>query len=214
MIIGVLNLKGGSGKTSISVNLAASLAQNGENNICILDGDKGQESSLNWVKRRPEEYPKITGQLADIANITEQTNELLQDNKYIIIDGAPKIEDNGDILSFVSDLVIVPLKPSVIDYESTEKFILSLRQTRAFQARKNMKPTEVRIVITEALTNEVVYKQVKEAIEMLEEGLFFTILKATDYRHAYNEGIGITEYDTGTAKKIFQEFTDKLLQSI
>jgi chromosome partitioning protein len=55
----VINSKGGSGKTTVSVNLAASLAACGER-TALLDLDP-QGSSMRWLKQRPKDLPPISG---------------------------------------------------------------------------------------------------------------------------------------------------------
>ena len=55
----VINSKGGSGKTTVSVNLAASLAASGER-TALLDLDP-QGSSMRWLKQRSKDLPPIAG---------------------------------------------------------------------------------------------------------------------------------------------------------
>ena len=55
----VINAKGGSGKTTISTNLAAYYA-NADFNVTLVDLDP-QNSSLNWLSSRPITKPKIKG---------------------------------------------------------------------------------------------------------------------------------------------------------
>ena len=49
-VIGVLNQKGGVGKTTISVNLASELARRG-NKVLLVDADP-QGSALDWSEIR------------------------------------------------------------------------------------------------------------------------------------------------------------------
>ena len=55
----VINAKGGSGKTTISTNLAAYYANAGFV-VTLVDLDP-QGSSLNWLASRPLTKPKIRG---------------------------------------------------------------------------------------------------------------------------------------------------------
>ena len=52
MIISVTNLKGGSGKSTIAINLAVSFAVRGYN-TCIVITDNEQRSAMKWQQDRP-----------------------------------------------------------------------------------------------------------------------------------------------------------------
>jgi chromosome partitioning protein len=54
MKIAVTNLKGGVGKTTIAVNLAAAFTQRGKS-VCIIDTDQKQHSSLEWASCRHQD---------------------------------------------------------------------------------------------------------------------------------------------------------------
>src|SRR6266850_2352267 len=55
----VINPKGGSGKTTIAINLASSLASDGISTT-LMDYDP-QASSMTWLRSRAEHAPRIHG---------------------------------------------------------------------------------------------------------------------------------------------------------
>jgi len=59
MVIAVTTTKGGSGKTTVTINLAAAFAQKGYQ-VCIIDADTGQFSALKWAKYREDENKHIS----------------------------------------------------------------------------------------------------------------------------------------------------------
>lgn len=58
MIISITNLKGGTGKSTVSTNLAVNFSHM-EYRVCIVDTDTNG-SSVHWSGLRPDDYPIIT----------------------------------------------------------------------------------------------------------------------------------------------------------
>ena len=90
MIIGVLNQKGGVGKTTISVNLAHALTLMG-GRVLLVDADP-QGSALSWSAVRAEEplfpvvgMPKPT--------LHKDLPSVARDYDYVVIDGAPRVNE-------------------------------------------------------------------------------------------------------------------------
>ena len=75
----VFNPKGGSGKTTISINLASYYAKKGEK-VYLVDLDK-QQSSMDWLYIRGKNNAKIKGLSGDIDNML-----LPHSNGIMIID--------------------------------------------------------------------------------------------------------------------------------
>ena len=88
----VLNSKGGSGKSTIATSLAAYYAGRGES-VALVDYDQ-QASSLDWLARRPENRPQITG----VAGFEDGFKHLPRSADLAIID-APAANSGSDTLA-------------------------------------------------------------------------------------------------------------------
>ena len=208
MIISVTNLKGGSGKSTIAINLAVSFTLRGYK-TCILDTDNEQRSAMKWQQDRPNNLPDIPVYGAEIEQLTKLTKELKKSYDLTIIDGAPRLEGHGEIIMVVSDIVVIPLKPAILDFRSTEKFIISYRKVNALKQAQglDLKPC---VVITDADTRTLSYRDIKQAVQNMKEGLFYTIPSLVAFRDCIQEGQGVAEYDKKRATKSFSPFVDSL----
>lgn len=117
-IISVLNEKGGSGKTTITMNLSGVLALRHQKKILIIDGDT-QAAATRWANMCNEEKPfpcNITSLAYADAKAHQSIKQFAEDYDYIIIDCPPNKEArfNASVL-LVSNLVIIPFQPSGTD---------------------------------------------------------------------------------------------------
>src|SRR4028119_568969 len=112
MIIGVLNQKGGVGKTTTAVNMAATLAPQ-RHRVLLVDADP-QGSSLAWSSAR--EAPPLFS-VVGMAKPTlhREMPDIAQDYDAVFIDGAPRVNDLGRAAILASDIVIIPVQPSPYD---------------------------------------------------------------------------------------------------
>lgn len=94
MIISFLNQKGGVGKTTLSVNVAGSLARQGHR-VLLIDADK-QGSATTWASLR-EDAPFQVVSMAR-ANMARDALKLAQDYTHTIIDGPPARRGDCPIL--------------------------------------------------------------------------------------------------------------------
>ena len=116
----VINSKGGSGKTTVSVNLAAYCAQFGFKTT-LVDLDP-QESSTQWLEARPLSKAKIHG--------TKNFNKPLKKEKNsVVIYDVPAAIYGSRLDTYVkkADMIIVPVLPSPIDMKAAKVFIQYLR---------------------------------------------------------------------------------------
>jgi chromosome partitioning protein len=121
--IGLVQLKGGAGRSTISINLAGELAR--DHKVTIIDCDLPQGTVSSWYSIRDE--IDRTGQLslASAGNHTELIEQIKnhQGQDYIIIDTPPRIAEVTKAVLILSDLLIVPIASTAIDFWATHDLL-------------------------------------------------------------------------------------------
>jgi chromosome partitioning protein len=128
----VANPKGGSGKTTLSTNLAGYFASCGKR-VMLADLDR-QQSSAGWLARRPAVLPTIHGWSG--GDSRKAIAELRP--HWLIMDSPAGM--HGDKLSNAlkrAELVVVPVQPSAFDMAATQDFIDLLRAEKAVRKEKS-----------------------------------------------------------------------------
>lgn len=191
----VINGKGGSGKTTLSTNLAARLAKHNQTTV-LVDADP-QGSASAWLATRPATLPKIFGVQIEANGRTTRSFQWRapQSTRWLITDAPPGLSAN-ELTDLVQDhdLILVPVMPSEIDIRASARFITQLLQTQAM--RRHARPMAV-------IANRV--KQKTQAWLRLQEFMLRlniphpTTLRDTQlYVRAYADGHGISDYPPGS----------------
>ncbi|MBF0590443.1 MAG: AAA family ATPase, partial [Magnetococcales bacterium] len=126
-VIAILNPKGGSGKTTLTLNLARALQKRG-NRVLIMDSDP-QGTAREWRQRGEEGQEQPTLVAVDRPIIDKEVPGLSHAFDVIMIDGAAKLEQMGVSALKVADLVLIPVRPSGPDIWAAASLI-ELIQTR------------------------------------------------------------------------------------
>ncbi len=128
--IAFLNQKGGVGKTTLAINVAAEIARRGVN-VLLIDGDP-QGSSLNWASARSGEspitivgYPKPT--------LHRDISKIGQGYDYVIIDGPPRVTDLARSIILASDLIVIPVQPSPYDIWASSEISTLIEESLVFK---------------------------------------------------------------------------------
>lgn len=134
MIISTVSLKGGAGKTTISVNLAVQLAHEGFK-VILIDADPNNQNTMKWSGFRAEELPQITTvALTDPQALRKNIPSLEVNADYVIIDGTPALAELTGTIMLISDLVILPLRSSTWDiWAFNDKFLPKLNDAKSLR---------------------------------------------------------------------------------
>jgi len=126
-IISLIAQKGGTGKTTIALSLAVAAEEAGKSTL-IIDLDP-QASACKWGDRRAGDAPAVMdAQPARLANALEKAEQAGVD--LAIVDTPARIEQAAAEAARVSDIVIIPCKPSIYDLETLQNTV-ELVQSRA-----------------------------------------------------------------------------------
>ena len=122
MKIGITNLKGGVGKSTITQNLAVCFAHQGYKTV-IVDTDTNQ-NSLAWFGARDKDLPNINVVgVAESEALTKSIENLDQDYDIVLIDGTPNLSKMATRIILTSDVLIIPIRPGAQDYRTKQEFI-------------------------------------------------------------------------------------------
>ena len=153
MIISFLNQKGGVGKTTLSVNVAACLAKRGHR-VLLIDADK-QGSASAWAGLR-QDAPFQVVSLAR-ANMAKDALKLAADYTYTVIDGPPHAEEIARSCIIASDFVALPIEPSGL---STWASDLTVRQVR--EAQEFKETLKCGFVVSRKIGQTVIGREIRE----------------------------------------------------
>ena len=180
----VLNSKGGCGKSTIATSLAAYYAMRDER-VALVDYDR-QASSLDWLQRRPENRPPITG----VAGFNDGFRPVPRSTDVVVID-APAGCHGRELTDLVrhAETIVVPVLPSTIDIVASGKFIDALQEVGKVERR------EVKLAVVGNRVREVtlIAQELDDYLGKLKMPYVTKLREAQNYVRAYTRGLGIHE---------------------
>ena len=139
-IIAVGNLKGGTGKSTVAVNLACHLAEH-QPSVLLIDADP-QGTASAWLQGgRAEGTPPSLALAAQplerVAGIDVWRDEIgMQRRHYerIVVDLPPQMGQAFEAALQIADLLVVPVTPSAVDLYATAQALAVLHRVRRTRA--------------------------------------------------------------------------------
>lgn len=191
----VINSKGGSGKTTLSTNLASYYARK-RNRTALMDYDP-QGSSLQWLKMRPSDAEKIHG-----ANGAPPKGAIVQrslqswipsDTEVQIID-APAGTSGLLLQELVrkANFIVIPVAPSPIDIHATADFIKDLYLTGGVRSSS----VKIAVVANRVRKDSTdMYASLENFLSALKLPILTSIRDSDQYLQAAAKGLGVFEMD-------------------
>lgn len=194
--IAIISQKGGAGKTTLAIHLAAA-AQDAGRVALIIDTDP-QATASQWAAWRQDAPPEVID--SPPPRLAAKVDAAIgQGADFIVIDTPPHADSAARAAVEVADLVLIPCRPSAFD--------LSAIQTTAKLVQLLRKPAFV--VFTAGAPNAPrIYQEAGELVDSF--GTPPCPIRIPDraaYRHASGEGRTVMEYEpTGKAAEDIRQF--------
>ena len=151
MIITTVSLKGGTGKTTSTIFLAAALKARGAN-VLVVDNDE-QGDAYSWATQLGWD----TVSLDYIDNIFSR-QDLINQYDHVLIDAPPGNVDRTAFLIEQSDLVLIPTQPTASDISQVGEIAGLIQGIRQYT------PTDAHLLLTRVLKGTRAQAQVRDAL--------------------------------------------------
>jgi len=187
----VLNPKGGSGKTTIAINLASYLASRGHTPV-LMDYDP-QASTLRWVKKRRPTQPLIHVIAAfekDARTTRAFQLRVPAEATHIVVDTPASLEPRQlPEMTRDADKVIVPVLPSDIDINACSTCVRDLLLVAKIKRDEN----RLGVIANRVRRNTLTYQALIRFLQTLGIPIVATLRDSQNYVRAAELGLGVHE---------------------
>jgi chromosome partitioning protein len=201
--IAVANQKGGTGKTTLALNLAAGLQRRGS--TLVLDADP-QASISQWIGMSDtSDLPAVAH--APDGDVSAHIAQGMQAHRYVVVDCPPTLQTMGDVLTHV-DMVLVPIQPSPVDLWASVDISAAVRDSRQRNPR-----LKAFVVLNQLDSRNALSRSMHEALAELEfPTLRAGLARRAAYRSAAVEGTSV--YGLGHRGKEAAREVDALIEEL
>lgn len=203
MIYAFLNQKGGVGKTTLSIHLAAELTQRGSR-VLLIDADP-QGSAMVWSSVRKKSSFSVIGMPK--ATLHKEIAALATDYDHTVIDGPPRVTELARSVILSADLIIIPVQPSPYDVWAAADTVDLVKEASIY--KENLKSV---IAINRKIVNTAIGRDVREALDTLELPVMKSdICQRVAFAESANTGSTVLEQGDVKAAEEIARFVDELV---
>ncbi len=190
----IANLKGGCGKSTLALNLAAGLMSRGS--TVLIDADP-QGTLEHWINH--EDIPSMPHVLSAGANLSKQINTASNTHDYVVVDCPPTLGMGYTETALGRvDILLIPVLPSPPDLWSSVHMIEAVQQ-----ARKVNPKLRAYFVRNQVEPRSALSKAMRQALQSCDlPALKSSLGRRAAYRWAALEGISVYQFGARGEKSV------------
>ena len=199
--IGVANIKGGSGKTTVATHLAVWMAQNGAT-VALADLDR-QRSSYAWTQRRPAGLAVVRG-----IDLSREWQPVVHTDVVYDLPAAMKRKDLAEVIEQL-DALFLPVLPSAFDEDGTRRFLELIAELKPI--RKQRLP--IFAIANRVRSRTVAARRLDEFLREMQHPPLATLRDAVAYGAAAATGRTLFDDPEPRAKDLLRDW-EPLLKTV
>ena len=218
MIISIVSIKGGAGKSTMAINLASKFAKNhGKQSVFLVDCDPQETINLFRENRNDREIEQNFNSAKMVGkSIKDDIKELSQKYPYIIMDTAGSDSIESRISMMIADIILMPIYPSDPDLAVFQTTLGNFIDAKTFNTK-----LKGFAIITKASPNPFLQGKI-EALKQDIQGLDIEdltlaqsiIYEREAYRNAFHNGISVIEMEENKAKNEIESLYNEILGGV
>ena len=209
MIVLLGSQKGGCGKSTLAVNIASLLAQNGKD-VCLVDADR-QGSASDWLEYRDDTEASVIHGVAKFGSVSSTLKDLDSRYEYVICDVAGRDSKELRSAMMAAHVLVAPLRPSQLDINTIPHL------TEVFSQAKEFNPELRGLLVLNMCPTHAMIKEADEASEYLLDVSEFKLASTRihdrkAYRDSFCDGLGVIDGKNEKASTEISQLVREILQ--
>ena len=195
MIISILNQKGGTGKTTLAVNMAREYTKRTLKTL-LVDSDS-QGSALRWHEESGGDLIDLT--CLPVTTLDKDVVKFTDRYERIIIDGIPRMSPITLCAIKAADIVLIPVQPSPYDIWATQDLVRLLQERIEITEGK----LKAAFIVCRQIKGTLMGREIVEQLMMLNLPVFFNgTCQRQEYARSVAEGRTVCESNTAATTEI------------